>query len=282
MWDFFFLCFYGLLGLGGLGVFFWNDCWKPAKVLGPDRWDENENPAFLMILAGAGFLAWILATQAMLDRSDPSATSQPTTRPMDLHDVWVGTLAQMIGFVTLIIGNLSLRKNALASLGLGKFAKAPLPALAAAMIALPLVFATSLLTQKLWILIHFEHPEKHEVLEVLIKSSAFEKWLPIASAVIMAPLFEETLFRGHLQTFFKRSFQTRGNETAAAWMSILISSAMFMIVHPAWTYPPIFVLAVCMGYVYERTGNLWSTIFLHMIFNSAQVTFTILQTTMGK
>jgi membrane protease YdiL (CAAX protease family) len=265
-----------LMGLAGLWVFIRQDCLKPAKVLGPDRWEQDENPAILMILAGVGFLAWAVASQALMAKNGVGAASQPTTRPMEMRDVWAGALAQMIGFVTLIIGNLLIRKRGLATLGMGKPFNAILPGLGSAMIALPLVFATGLLTQWFWILIHYEHPQKHEVLEILLKASAVEKWLPIASAVIVAPIFEETLFRGHIQTFFKRSFQNPGNETAAAWMSILISSAMFMVVHPAWTYPPIFVLSVCMGYVYERTGNLWSTIVLHMIFNGAQVTFTIL------
>ena len=32
--------------------------------------------------------------------------------------------------------------------------------------------------------------------------------------------------------------------------------------------PPIFLLALCLGYAYERTGNLWTTITMHALFNT--------------
>jgi membrane protease YdiL (CAAX protease family) len=35
---------------------------------------------------------------------------------------------------------------------------------------------------------------------------------------------------------------------------------------------PIFLLSLGLGYVYERTGNLWSAIFMHLFFNAAQFT----------
>lgn len=274
--EYFYPIFYGAMALAGLWVFVRKQCWKPANVLGPERWENNENPAMHMILAGAGFLVWLFATQMLMSKGASSASTQPTTRPMDVRDVLGATMGQLIGFVAIILGNLALRKKGLATLGLKYPLKAILPGVGAALVAMPLVYATSLLAEWFYILIHYQHPQKHEVLEVLIRSSAIEKWVPILSAVIVAPLFEELLFRGHLQTFFKRSFHAPGNETVGAWMSILLSSGMFMIVHPAWTYPPIFVLAVCMGYVYERTGNLWSTILLHMLFNGTQVTFAVL------
>ena len=36
--------------------------------------------------------------------------------------------------------------------------------------------------------------------------------------------------------------------------------------------PPLFVLSMCIGYVYERTGKLWSSITLHALFNLTSVT----------
>jgi membrane protease YdiL (CAAX protease family) len=54
----------------------------------------------------------------------------------------------------------------------------------------------------------------------------------------------------------------------ATWAGILVSAALFTVVHDAWTWPPIFVLAVCLGYAYERTGNLWAPITMHAAFNS--------------
>ncbi len=43
----------------------------------------------------------------------------------------------------------------------------------------------------------------------------------------------------------------------------------FSLVHPAWMFPVIFLLALCLGYAYERTQNLWVPIIIHAGFNAA-------------
>ena len=41
------------------------------------------------------------------------------------------------------------------------------------------------------------------------------------------------------------------------WVAICVAAFLFAIIHEAgWMMPPLFVLAVCFGYVYERTGKL--------------------------
>ena len=37
---------------------------------------------------------------------------------------------------------------------------------------------------------------------------------------------------------------------------------------PPWMAPLIFVLSLCLGYAYERTGNLWVSIIIHAAFNT--------------
>ena len=49
----------------------------------------------------------------------------------------------------------------------------------------------------------------------------------------------------------------------------MVTSVLFAVVHPMWTAPVIFLLSLCLGYVYERTGNLWATIVIHAMFNTA-------------
>jgi membrane protease YdiL (CAAX protease family) len=55
------------------------------------------------------------------------------------------------------------------------------------------------------------------------------------------------------------------------WTAVLISSAVFGLVHELWTVPPIFVLSICLGYAYERTGNLWVPLTMHACFNAFNV-----------
>jgi len=119
----------------------------------------------------------------------------------------------------------------------------------------------------------------------------------ILGAVLVAPLFEEFCFRGHLQTLLRRVFAEKktgaGSVLPAApfpqadnaeaplnepppvrrrvrgtWLAIILTSLMFAAVHPVWSWPPIFVLSLCLGYAYERTGNLWTSITIHALFNS--------------
>ena len=40
--------------------------------------------------------------------------------------------------------------------------------------------------------------------------------------------------------------------------------------HPSWTWPLIFLLALALGYAYERTANLWVSITMHLVFNTTQ------------
>jgi membrane protease YdiL (CAAX protease family) len=54
------------------------------------------------------------------------------------------------------------------------------------------------------------------------------------------------------------------------WLAILITSLAFALLHPAWSWPAIFVLAIGLGYLYERTGNLWAPITVHLLFNSLE------------
>ena len=57
------------------------------------------------------------------------------------------------------------------------------------------------------------------------------------------------------------------------WAAVVVTSALFALVHAAWSAPPIFILSVGLGYAYERTGNLWVPITMHLLFNAIQTLF---------
>jgi membrane protease YdiL (CAAX protease family) len=163
----------------------------------------------------------------------------------------------------------------------------------------PLVFVASLVTEFVWQTLHYEHPAEHELLKVLGEGgSPLLGVVLVVAAVAIAPLFEETLFRGHLQTLLtyawvrlRRRPVTRmetpvipleagfaAPPVAEAprpepavwmrWVAVILTASLFSLVHPLWMQPPIFFLALCLGYAYERTGNLWTTIFMHAFFNT--------------
>ena len=63
-----------------------------------------------------------------------------------------------------------------------------------------------------------------------------------------------------------------------AWPAIAISSLLFTMTHAdAGHWPALFVLGICMGYAYEKSGSLFRPIFIHSIFNAISVIATLNQ-----
>ena len=63
---------------------------------------------------------------------------------------------------------------------------------------------------------------------------------------------------------------------AARWAAIGLTSVAFASLHPTFSIPIIFVFSICLGYLYERTGNLWATIIVHGTFNTMQTILFLL------
>lgn len=93
----------------------------------------------------------------------------------------------------------------------------------------------------------------------------------ITTAVFFAPIIEEYLFRGLLQTFLRKRFGPRA--------SILMSATVFAFFHfmPAQgvsnisLLATIFVLALYLGFCYEKRQSLFASIAMHMTFNAVGV-----------
>lgn len=85
------------------------------------------------------------------------------------------------------------------------------------------------------------------------------------TAVVVAPLVEETVFRGFIYGVLKR--YTDG------WFAALCSAALFAVVHMhVGSFVPLFVLALGFCVAYERTGCLLVPMFMHAFFNGASTT----------
>ncbi len=81
------------------------------------------------------------------------------------------------------------------------------------------------------------------------------------TAAILAPLFEETFFRGFLLPSLTRYFTT--------WQAIVLSGLIFAIVHLSLSeVAPLTVLGIILGFVYTRTQNLMASVLLHALWNS--------------
>ncbi len=112
--------------------------------------------------------------------------------------------------------------------------------------------------------------EKNEGLVVLLEYKQLSlRILMIIFAAVLTPIFEEFVFRGLIQTYFR---QTLGY---GPWQSILLTSAIFSLLHPLMHLPAIFILSAAMGYAYEKSGSILRSIFVHLLFNGTTIAFAL-------
>lgn len=117
-------------------------------------------------------------------------------------------------------------------------------------------------------------PVAHEALQTLREEFTVDMLVAlIITAVILAPLIEEIVFRGVFQTALLWLF--RGTR----WPAILIASFVFAIIHhsvvPWQGLISLFVLGIVWGYTYERTGSLLAPILAHAVFNAANIAIAL-------
>lgn len=96
-------------------------------------------------------------------------------------------------------------------------------------------------------------------------------FLSICTIVIFAPLIEELLFRGFLQSYIRQH--------VGSFRAIIITSVVFALYH----YAPeqgvtnitivgsIFVVSCFFGFIYEKRRSLKASIFMHAFFNGLNV-----------
>jgi len=58
-----------------------------------------------------------------------------------------------------------------------------------------------------------------------------------------------------------------------AWQAIVISAAIFAIVHPPASMLPVFVLGLCTGWAYERSGSLLAPMLVHAMYNGVVLAY---------
>ena len=86
--------------------------------------------------------------------------------------------------------------------------------------------------------------------------------------VVIAPVFEEIIFRGIIM---------RGLEGVSKWFAIIVSAALFSLLHLSYyTVIPKFLGGVLFGYVVFATDSLYSGIVMHLINNAISGILTII------
>jgi len=135
--------------------------------------------------------------------------------------------------------------------------------------------------------------QQHQQLKLVSEhSQLLSRILIIVVAVVVAPLLEEMLFRGLFQTTIRSYIEAfsslfaspnkpekeRTTDRNCAWSAIVISSVLFTMTHDnTGHWPALFVLGVCLGYSYEKSGSLFRPIFIHSFFNAISIIATLNQ-----
>ena len=127
----------------------------------------------------------------------------------------------------------------------------------------PLVIVT-ILSTVLCQVFHIR-PAPQPVVELLtFTDSGWMLGLVVLLAVVVAPVFEEILFRGFAYPALKQRWGT--------WKALVLVSTAFAVVHlHAPSIGPLFALGLAFALGYELTGSLLAPILMHSLFNGANV-----------
>jgi membrane protease YdiL (CAAX protease family) len=229
---------------------------EPPQIVPPPARNPFWSYWDLLLLLGfvcAGILA-ILIVAVVIEAFSPALRKDPTPLALPLQFLFYA--AVYAGFVAVF--RLRYNRRALPSLG---WVPSGINPLFAAVGGIVLAIVLSLLGQAL-------HTPETNFIDRLVHSW-FSFALLAATAVIVAPFFEELLFRGFLQPLLSRTFGVAAG--------VLITAALFGSLHLfqyslAWQYAIIIFLAgVAFGWVRARTGSVIPGTLMHCCFNSVSV-----------
>jgi membrane protease YdiL (CAAX protease family) len=108
-------------------------------------------------------------------------------------------------------------------------------------------------------------PQDSSQIEVLIKSRASLAAI-ILFGVVLAPIFEEMLFRGFLLPLLVRS--------VGPWFGILLTAVPFALLHGTqnqWAWQLVFLIGIAgiaFGYVRYKTGSTTAAFLMHAAYNA--------------
>lgn len=251
-----------------------------AKVIGPKaRYsrDVSDQPSlvwlmcgvitFLSASVGAGLAVQLVKVPWLLENLGAGETQKNT-----LAMIGGGLLGIAVGAVFA-----SLSARAVPRAGFGFRVSDAWKGGASLLIALPVIYAASIGAMFAYQKITGERPDTagHAILKSLRDEPTNPwHWAAAASAVLLAPVFEELVYRGFLQAALLRA-------TGRAGLSIVLTTTVFTLMHvagstgvPWYSLPAIAVLGLSMGVAFEKSGRLGVPIVMHVLFNGLNVALT--------
>jgi membrane protease YdiL (CAAX protease family) len=261
--------------------------YRKEAVLGPERVGGPQSgwPVLATLLFGTA--AWVVPNiaLAMYKKSQWASAGGVGEFKIDLRPADYAFVATVPGIIAAVVVFLTLKtfsRDVRPRLGLGArlLPSGIARGVGATLLVVPPVLVVSVLTEVLYKKLQYQHPSEHELLGAMKASAPAVRWMLVAGAVLVAPVAEELLFRGLFQTLLVWAFNniarakaapaTPGRLAAGRWLAILVTAAVFASIHAWWSAPPIFALAIGLGFAFERTGSLWVNMTMHALFNGFQ------------
>jgi hypothetical protein len=95
--------------------------------------------------------------------------------------------------------------------------------------------------------------------ESLIRHSPYDQWYLFVMLVIVAPIFEEWIFRGILYQGLRRTW--------GIFPAVMLTTVLFVTLHPVTSSPALLVLGIVTALTVEKTGRLWPSMLIHACYN---------------
>lgn len=126
------------------------------------------------------------------------------------------------------------------------------------LIVLPLVSLVGWLQEQIW----SDPGGSNPLLELVLQGGALAPLSCYAfTAIVLAPLFEETIFRGVLLPVVARQ---RG-----AWLAVLVSGLVFAVAHLSLgELPALLMLGLGLGWLRLSSGRLGASVLMHSLWNA--------------
>jgi membrane protease YdiL (CAAX protease family) len=229
-------------------------------------------PHFWFIAAVVSYLGLYIAMNSV-------ALFLPSS--MDIQSTPVKAALGLIGFLGAATVSILLARmlhRAAAAAGLSATPRRFALGLVCLPLALPFVYLAGSVSELIYMVSSgtpISDPIAHPTLQSIVdQPSSPWAWVLIFTAVVLAPIHEEIVYRGFVQTALLRA-------RLPVWLSILLTSALFALVHrssdvPWYAIGTLFAFAICLGFAYERSRSIAVPIAMHMAFNALNVAIAMM------
>ena len=187
--------------------------------------------------------------------------------------VIIQSIAELVVIVYLLVLLPPVARTSLRGLGFRNVTAAQAGAIVVGAIAMFVIVTP--LASAFQSILHFKTPE--EAIAVFTKTSGWQRAVFAFFGIVLAPLFEEAVFRWTLFNAMRRWW--------GFWPGAIVSSLLFGLAHSQPPFTPAmfaciaFPLAVgglILCWVYSRTNNAWASFFTHGAYNGLSLVLLIL------